>query len=79
LVSVSVILASGLTALSLQVSINDPIIAQLSAPRSCPANNVFLRKAADRTLNRIGIELDVAVVEEAQEAVRVDLPFRPLC
>jgi len=40
---------------------------------------VFLRKAADRTLNRIGIELDVAVVEEAQEAVRVDLPFRPLC
>jgi hypothetical protein len=43
LVSVSVIQASGSTALSLQVSTSEAILAQFSAPRSWPAKRAFLR------------------------------------
>jgi hypothetical protein len=43
LVRTSVVQASGSTRLSLQVSKSDAIIAQPAAPRSCPANNAFLR------------------------------------
>ncbi len=43
LVSTSVIQASASTALSLQVSTSEAILAQFSAPRSWPAKRAFFR------------------------------------
>lgn len=38
--------ATGSTALSLHVSMNEAMVAQFSAPASCPANSEFLRLSA---------------------------------
>jgi len=59
----------------MQVSINDAMIAQCSAPPSEPANSAFFLVSAigrrDRSTN-VGVEFDAAVFDEKRQAVHHD-------
>src|SRR5262245_17034054 len=77
LVRTSVIQTSGSTALSLQVSTSEANPRPVLGAEVVAGEEGILaveRQAADRALDRVGIDLDVAVVEEAGEAIPVIEP-----
>lgn len=71
LLSTSVKYASGSSSLSLQVSINEAIVAQCSAPPRNQRTKHFSDTARSDGLSarRVVVELDTAIVDEARRAL----------
>jgi hypothetical protein len=59
--------AKGSTLLSFAVAMREQTVAHRTAPPSEPANRWFLRDGSNGALDRVVVELDTTVIEEAGE------------
>ena len=77
LVSVSASQACGFTALSLQVSISEAMIAQLAPPSSLPAKSAFFLFNASGRMERSTVLVSISMRPSSRKRLEPSQWFRP--